>query len=108
MKHVERQNGHAADQRWATGSPLLDPVTKRFVLMDRTVDLLIALATAGEFWPELYDRVEAVLGSLPLGTGEFTLAARRLRNALVYSERCDFGPAAFELRMLRGQLTTLV
>lgn len=81
-----------------------EPGLSYLLLMDRTVDLLIAKAMAGELWPEAYERAVDVLEAIPLPTGDFRLAARRLRNALSYASENEHGAAAFELRMLRGLL----
>lgn len=77
----------------------------RAALMDRVVDLMVQKTLAREFWPELYDRGRRVLEGLPLATDEFGLALQRLQNALEYSSHEDFGAAAYELRLVRGQLS---
>lgn len=80
---------------------------ERFLLMDRTVDLLIEKAKAKETWPELYDRALDVLEALPLATNDFAVAAQRLGNAFAYCCQAEFGAASFELRVLRGHLSNI-
>ena len=105
MQNLSPQNGQATATNGTSGSACpVESGHDRSVLMEQTVDLLIVKAKSGELWPELYERALRVLESLPLPTGNFSLAARRLQNALRYTAEQEFGAAAFELRMLRGQL----
>lgn len=89
---------------WEWPHPPVDLALTSALLMDRTVDQLIEEAKREELWPELYERGQRVLEGLPLPTGGHQRARGRLCNALSYSRSGEFGAAAFELRMLRGQL----
>ena len=99
-KQNERSMNTYAGQSWVQQ----DSVLGRSLLMDRTVDLLIEKTKAAEFWPELYERSSQVLETLVLPDDEFALAWRHLQNAFAYATNCEYGAAAFELRVLRGQL----
>ena len=104
MDKLDRNNWAASIKHGLNNSPQSDSVTERSSLMHRTVDLLIEKSKASEYWPEFYVCAVGVLESLPLATDEFALAAKRLQNAHEYSTQWEFRAAAFELRMLRGQL----
>jgi hypothetical protein len=53
---------------------------------------------------DLFAGVQASIARLPLASGEFALANRRLHNARVYYGQGELGVAAFELTMLRGAI----
>jgi hypothetical protein len=52
----------------------------------------------------LLGRVRTRLEALPLPTGAFALAVRRLDNARTYLRAGETGAAVFELRLLLGSL----
>ena len=104
MSQLSTQNGEAAALNAVETSEGLDIVVRHFLLMDRTVDLLIEKTNSSELWPELYERALQTLNSLPLSSDEYTLASRRVQNAFAYASNREHGAAAFELRLLRGQL----
>ena len=53
----------------------------------------------------LFDHAEATLQQLPLATDEFTVARRRLHNALRYQHEGEYGAATFELRLMARSLS---
>ena len=76
----------------------------RSQLMNREIELLIANVNSCERCREAFSRAKRILETLPISTSEFALAAQRLRNALAYMSASEQGAAAYELRLLRGQL----
>lgn len=87
-----------------------DPITEsqqRVRLFELCVEVLIRQTRIGRIWVEGYDEATRFLESVPLATNEYNLAKLRLKNALDYCQRSEFGAAAFELRALRGRLQSL-
>jgi hypothetical protein len=98
----------APDTAWAdTAAPSPCEAVQRVLLAELSVQLLIEQAKTGRLWRQGYAETTRLLEAVPLAAAEFDLAKRRLRNAVVYSQKGEFGAASFELRMLRRCLEKL-
>ena len=70
----------------------------------RGVESLIRVVSRNAESDDGFDRVKALLESLPLSTHEFAVAASRLVNARRYVVADERGAAAYELKLLIGGL----
>ena len=79
----------------------------RLRVLELTVQVLIARAHMYDHWAAGFQEARNLLAALPLPTAEFALLSRHLQNAVGYGEVQEYGAAAFELRVVRGQLQRL-
>ena len=79
-------------------------VQERYYRAARAVAAVLVRVCRGSCPEPLLGRVRARLETLPLPTGAFALAVRRLDNARTYLRAGETGAAAFELRLLLGSL----
>ena len=73
-------------------------------VLDLTVELLIARTSMGDYWGEGFRDARVLLERVFFPTADANKANHRLRNAVAYCGKQEFGGAAFELRALRGLL----
>jgi hypothetical protein len=85
-----------------TSSSLI--VLERFSWAARAVAAVLVRVCRGSCPEPLLGRVRARLEALPLSTGAFALAVRRLDNARTYLQAGETGAAAYELRLLLASL----
>jgi hypothetical protein len=77
---------------------------ERYYRAARAVAAVLVRVCRGSCPERLLGRVRALLEALPLSTGAFALAVRRLDNARTYMRAGETGAAVFELRLLLGSL----
>jgi hypothetical protein len=80
---------------------------RRLRVLDLTVELLIARTSLEDFWEVGFQDVGKLLVTVKFPVTGRMCANRRLQNGLSYCQQREFGAAAFELRVLRGQLQSL-
>jgi hypothetical protein len=91
---------HPKEIRYAAPSLIDEAFAEATTFMaELFIDAVNRRATAAQFL-----RAEDVLAALPLSTHEFTLATRRLDNALDYYHAAEFGGCMYELWLLVRRL----
>jgi hypothetical protein len=79
-------------------------IAQRQRLIGGCIDVMIGQTKIGQTWVEGYKEIARLLETVPLGSNDFNLAKLRLKHALDYCKRGEYGAAAFELRLIRTHL----